>query len=72
MTGQSIQKCLRREVPTDHEAHSHTQRGQLRGTSVVRTLKQSFGGTAARRPERKHDDPEQTNARSQEAEQSKA
>ena len=22
-------ECLRREVPTDHEAHSHTQRGQL-------------------------------------------
>ena len=30
MTGQSIRICLRREVPTDHEAHSHTQRGQLR------------------------------------------
>ena len=30
MTGQSIRTCLRREVPTDHEAHSHTQRGQLR------------------------------------------
>ena len=24
MTGQSIRTCLRREVPTDHEAHSHT------------------------------------------------
>ena len=30
MTGQSIRTCLRREVPTDHEAHSHTPRGQLR------------------------------------------
>ena len=30
LTGQSIRTCLRREVPTDHEAHSHTQRGQLR------------------------------------------
>ena len=30
MTGQSIRTCLRREVPTDHEAHSHTQREQLR------------------------------------------
>ena len=30
------------------------------GTSVVRTLKQSFGGTAARRPKRQHDDLEQT------------
>ena len=30
MTGQSIRTCLRRKVPTDHEAHSHTQRGQLR------------------------------------------
>ena len=30
MTGQSIRACLRREVPTDHEAHSHSQRGQLR------------------------------------------
>ena len=30
MTGQSIRTCLRREVPTDHEAHSHTQRRQLR------------------------------------------
>ena len=33
MTGQSIRTCLRREVPevpTDHEAHSRTHRGQLR------------------------------------------
>ena len=29
MTGQSIRTCLRREAPTDHEADSHTQRGQL-------------------------------------------
>ena len=35
------------------------------------TLKQSFGGSAARRPKRKHDEPEQTSARSREAEQSK-
>ena len=46
--------------------------GTAAGMSVVRTLKQSFGGTAARRPKRKHDDPEQTSARSREAEQSKA
>ena len=30
LTGQSIRTCLRREVPTDHEAHGHMQRGQLR------------------------------------------
>ena len=30
LTGQSIRACLRREVPADHEAHSHTQRRQLR------------------------------------------
>ena len=30
MTGQSIRTSLRREVLTDHEAPSHTQRGQLR------------------------------------------
>ena len=71
MTGQSIRTCLRREVPTDHEAQPHAA-GIAAGTSVVRTLKQSFGGTAARRPKRKHDDPEQTSARSREAEQSKA
>ena len=29
-TGQSAQACLRREVSTDHEARSHTQRGPLR------------------------------------------
>ena len=30
LTGQSIRACLRREVPTDHEPHSETQRRQLR------------------------------------------
>ena len=30
MTGQSMQTCLRREVPTDHQAHRQAQRRQLR------------------------------------------
>ena len=72
MTGQSIRTCLRREVPTDHEAHSHTQRGQLRERVSYALSNRVFGGTAAWRPKRKHDDPEQTSARSWEAEQSKA
>ena len=29
-TGQSAKACLRREVPTDHEAHGQAQRRQLR------------------------------------------
>ena len=71
LTGQSIRACLRRAVTTDHEAHSQDAAGIVVGTSVVRTLKQSFGGSALRRPKRKHDEPEETSARSQEAEQSK-
>ena len=34
-TGQSAQACLRREVPTDHEAHSQTQRRQLRRVATT-------------------------------------
>ena len=48
-TGQSAQTCLRREVPTDHEARNHTQRGQLRmrvtyalsNTAIASTLRPS-------------------------------
>ena len=44
MTGQSIRTCLRREVLTDHEAHSHTQRGQLReGVSYALSNRASAG-----------------------------
>ena len=42
--GRSIRACLRRGVPADHEAHSQTQRRQLRRVA------QSFGGSAPRRP----------------------
>ena len=35
MTGQSMQACLRREVPTDHEAHSQAQRRQLRRVATT-------------------------------------
>ena len=34
-TGQSAQACLRREVPTDHEAHSQSQRRQLRRVATT-------------------------------------
>ena len=44
-TGPSIRACLRREVPTDHETHSHTQRRQL-GES------RNDCGSAPRRPKR--------------------
>ena len=37
LTGQSIRTCLRRKVPTDHEAHSQDAAGTAAGTSVVRT-----------------------------------
>ena len=43
-TGQSIRACLRRVVPADHEAHSQTQRRQLRRVAQI------FGGSAPRRP----------------------
>ena len=46
LTGQSVQACLRREVPTDREARGHTQRRQLR------RVEQSLGGTAAWKPKR--------------------
>ena len=59
MTGQSIRTYLRREVPTDHEAQPYAAETAA-GMSIVRTLEQSFGGRAAWRPKRKHDDPEQT------------
>ena len=47
LTGQSIRACLRREVPTDHEADAAETAA---GTSVVRTrelrrLSLSFGGS---------------------------
>ena len=35
MTGQPMHFCLRREVPTDHEAHSQTQRRQLRRVATT-------------------------------------
>ena len=34
-TGQSAQACLRREVPTDHEAHSQSQLRQLRRVATT-------------------------------------
>ena len=43
-TGRSIRACLRRGVPADHEAHSQTQRRQLRRVVL------SFSGSAPRRP----------------------
>ena len=35
LTGQSKRACLIREVPTDHEAHSQSQRRQLRGVATT-------------------------------------
>ena len=51
-TGQSVYACLRREVPTDHEARGQAQRRQLRRVAP------SFGGSwprPKREPEPRQD-----------------
>ena len=35
LTGQSMQACLRREVPADHEAHSQAKRRQLQRVAMT-------------------------------------
>ena len=48
-TGQSAQACLRREVPTDHEARSHTHAaGTAAGGTSADHTRESFGGIATR------------------------
>ena len=52
-TGQSAKACLRREVPTDHEARSHTHAaGTAAGGTSADHTRESLGGSATRRPKR--------------------
>ena len=65
LIGQSIRTCLRRVVPTDHEAYSQDAAGTAAGTSVVRTrelrrLSLSFGGSAPQRPKQTKPDQGKT------------
>ena len=54
LTGQSLQVCLRREVPTDHEAHGQRSSGRCRGARSAELCSRSFGGSAPRRPKHEH------------------
>ena len=65
MTGQSIRTCLRREVPTDHEAHSQTQRRQLRrvATTELRRECTPEGKLERRARSRPHSGPQRERTR---------
>ena len=59
-TGQSIRACLRREVPTDIEPHSQTQRRQLRRVATTELRRGCTPGTrsqscSSRLPEQEDD-----------------